>query len=157
MLETEILDGEAIRCHIRWMIRRDMPEILQIEKFNVGPVWEEEDFLKTLRQRNCIGMVAEKNDTVIGFMVYELHRQKLEILKMASLAPGETPVLRQLIFKLKSKLSSHRRTRLEFIVPLKNLPLLKLLARENFKAVANYDDYYENYESDGVKMQFNLT
>lgn len=44
-------------AHIRWMIRRDMPEVLHIEESGYAYPWGEEDFLTILRQRNCIGMV----------------------------------------------------------------------------------------------------
>lgn len=44
-----------------------MPEVLDIEsRLNPYP-WEEDDFIRHLRQRNTIGMVAEKHDEVIGF------------------------------------------------------------------------------------------
>ena len=43
------------RVHIRWMIRRDMPEVLAIEHASFEYPWCEEEFLRVLRQRNCIG------------------------------------------------------------------------------------------------------
>ena len=72
-----------VRVHIRWMIRRDMPEVLQTEQESFEFSWSEEDFLRCLRQRNCIGMVAEQGERVIGFMIYELHKQKLHIINFA--------------------------------------------------------------------------
>jgi ribosomal-protein-alanine N-acetyltransferase len=56
--------------HIRWMIRRDMPEVLHTEQGAFEYAWTEEDFLRCLRQRNCIGMVAEQGEKVVGFMIY---------------------------------------------------------------------------------------
>ena len=50
---------QKLRIHIRWMIRRDMPEILEIEKQSFEFPWCEEDFIRCLRQRNCIGMVRQ--------------------------------------------------------------------------------------------------
>ncbi len=62
-----------VRVHIRWMIRRDMPEVLAIEHASFEFPWCEEEFLRVLRQRNCIGMVAEHaRSRVVGFMIYEL-------------------------------------------------------------------------------------
>ena len=55
-----------IAVHIRWMIRRDMPEVLQIEAASFEFPWLEDDFIRCLRQRNCIGMVAEYDDRVVG-------------------------------------------------------------------------------------------
>ena len=46
-------------AHIRWMIRRDMPDVLGIESNCFEFSWTEDDFIRCLRQRNCIGMVAE--------------------------------------------------------------------------------------------------
>ena len=76
-------EKEQVRVHIRWMIRRDMPEVLQTEQESFEYAWTEEDFLRCLRQRNCIGMVAEQGEKVVGFMIYELHKSKLHILNFA--------------------------------------------------------------------------
>ena len=78
---------QAISVQIRWMIRRDMPEVLRIENDSFEFNWTEEDFLACLRQRNCIGMVAEYDGRVVGFMIYELHKTRLHILNFA-VAPG---------------------------------------------------------------------
>src|SRR5436305_1741123 len=102
-----------IRVHIRWMIRRDMPEVLAIEHASYEFPWCEEEFLRVLRQRNCIGMVAEYGERVVGFMIYELYKNKLQILDFA-VHPEfrRQSVGRQMVVKLVSKLSSHRRTRI---------------------------------------------
>ena len=76
-------EKEQVRVHIRWMIRRDMPEVLQTEQESFEYSWTEEDFLRCLRQRNCIGMVAERGDAIVGFMIYELHRTRLQLLNFA--------------------------------------------------------------------------
>ena len=77
-------DGQKdLPVHIRWMIRRDMPEVLQIEGESFEFPWSEEDFLRCLQQRNCIGMVAEHEENVVGFMIYELHKSRLHLLNFA--------------------------------------------------------------------------
>ena len=75
----------TIKVHIRWMIRRDMPEVVLIDKlsFPEERQWGEEGLLRKLRQRNCIGMVAEVGESVLGFMVYELNEGHLHLLKLA--------------------------------------------------------------------------
>src|SRR5687768_6635477 len=67
-MSTGRTEKEQARVHIRWMIRRDMPEVLSIETQCFEFPWTEEDFLRCLRQRNCIGMVAEQGEKVVGFM-----------------------------------------------------------------------------------------
>ena len=51
-----------VPVHIRWMIRRDMAEVLEIERAAFEFPWFEEEFIRCLRQRNCIGMVAEHGE-----------------------------------------------------------------------------------------------
>ena len=117
------LDGvQDLRVHIRWMIRRDMPEILEIEKQSFEFPWCEEDFIRCLRQRNCIGMVAERDERIVGFMIYELHKTRLHILNFAV-----NPEFRrrgigaQMVDKLVGKLSHQRRTRILLEVRETNL------------------------------------
>src|SRR5439155_698350 len=80
---------------------------------------------RCLRQRNCIGMVAEQGEKVVGFMIYELHKAKLHILNFA-VHPGcrRLGVGAQMVQKLISKLSSHRRTRITLEVRETNLGAL---------------------------------
>ena len=129
-------EKEQARVHIRWMIRRDMPEVLQAEQLSFEYAWTEEDFLRCLRQRNCIGMVAEHGEKVVGFMIYELHKNKLHILNFAvhpswrrSLVGG------QMVSKLISKLSSHRRTRITLEVRETNLVAQLFFRKQEFRAV----------------------
>src|SRR6201993_4429979 len=107
-MSTGRTETEQARVHIRWMIRRDMPEVLQTEQESFAFAWTEEDFLRCLRQRNCIGMVAEHGEKVVGFMIYELHKNKLHILNFA-VCPSWRRMLvgTQMVAKLISKLSDH--------------------------------------------------
>ena len=82
---------QEVRVHIRWMIRRDMPEVLAIEDESFEFPWLEEDFIRCLRQRNCIGMVAEHEDRVVGFMIYELHKTRIHVLNFAVAADYQPP------------------------------------------------------------------
>lgn len=104
-------------AHIRWMIRRDMPEVLEIENRSFLDAWDEEEFIRHLRQKNCIGMVAERDERVVGYMIYDLHRRRLELLKLAvHPAFRRQRVGAQLVRKLIGKLSPQRRTELVAMV-----------------------------------------
>ena len=100
-MNTGRTERELVRVHIRWMIRRDMPEVLAIESDGFEFPWCEDDFVRSLRQRNCIGMVAELGERVVGFMIYELHKSRLHILNFA-VAPHarRSGVGRQMVEKL---------------------------------------------------------
>ena len=148
---------EQLRVHIRWMIRRDMPEVLQIEQDSFDYSWTEEDFLRCLRQRNCIGMVAEHGEKVVGFMIYELHKSKLHILNFAVCpANRRTGIGSQMIAKLVGKLSSHRRTKITLAVRETNLNAQLFFRVQDFKALKVLRNYYEDSGEDAYLMQFKI-
>ena len=144
-----------LRVHIRWMIRRDMAEVLDIERESFEFPWYEEDFIRCLRQRNCIGMVAEHGERVVGFMIYELHKSRLHILNFA-VAHGfrSREVGRQMAEKLISKLSSQRRTRISLEVRETNLSAQMFFKQLGFRATSVLRSYYEDSPEDAYLMQF---
>src|ERR1700736_2372675 len=145
IMSTGRTEKAQVRVHIRWMIRRDMPEVLQTEQASFDFAWTEEDFLRCLRQRNCIGMVAEQGEKVVGFMIYELHKAKLHILNFAvSPASRRAGIGAQMVAKLISKLSSHRRTRITLEVRETNLPAQLFFRAQGFRAVRVLRSYYED-------------
>jgi len=150
-------ERDLMRVHIRWMIRRDMPEVLQAEQSSFEFAWTEEDFLRCLRQRNCIGMVAEQGEKVVGFMIYELHKNKLHILNFA-VHPScrRFGVGAQMVSKLISKLSSHRRTRITLEVRETNLPAQLFFRSQGFKGVRVLRAFYEDSGEDAFLMQYRL-
>ena len=150
-------EKDLARIHIRWMIRRDMPEVLQTEQESFEYAWTEEDFLRCLRQRNCIGMVAEQGEKVVGFMIYELHKAKLHILNFA-VYPScrRSRVGTQMVAKLISKLSSHRRTRITLEVRETNLGAQLFFRQQGFRAVRVLRGYYEDSGEDAFLMQYRL-
>jgi ribosomal-protein-alanine N-acetyltransferase len=156
-MSTGRTEKEQVRVHIRWMIRRDMPEVLQTEQESFEFAWTEEDFLRCLRQRNCIGMVAEQGEKVVGFMIYELHKSKLHILNFAVHPPSRRAgVGAQMVSKLISKLSSHRRTRITLEVRETNLAAQLFFRAQGFRAVRVLRSYYEDSGEDAFLMQYNL-
>lgn len=120
---------ERLEVRIRWMIRRDMPEVLAVEDASFKFPWNDDDFIRYLRQRNCIGVVAEREERgasnekmegrIIGTIVYELHERSIHVLDFA-VAPDcrRKRVGSQMVEKLLSKLSPSGRQFLSFEVPL---------------------------------------
>src|SRR5437867_803179 len=148
-------EKEQARVHIRWMIRRDMPEVLQIEMESFEFAWTEEDFLRCLRQRNCIGMVAEHGEKVVGFMIYELHKAKLHIMNFAVHPQWRRACVgAQMVAKLISKLSSHRRTRISLEVRETNLAAQLFFRKQDFKAVRVLRAFYEDSGEDAFLMEY---
>lgn len=145
--------------HIRWMIRRDMPEVLDIENLCFADCeWSEADFIYYLRQRNCIGMVAEHKGAVIGFMVYELHAHRLQLLNFA-VAPEfqrqrvGVAMVNKLITKLTPK-HVGRRSRILTEVRESNVPAQKFFAACGFKATSVLRDFYEDTDEDAYQFTY---
>jgi ribosomal-protein-alanine N-acetyltransferase len=139
---------------IRWMIRRDMPEVLAIEQGFEFP-WSEDDFIRCLRQRNCIGMIAEHNERVVGFMIYELHKTRLHILNFA-VHPGcqRRGVGAAMVNKLKGKLSPYRRSRIMLEIRESNLEAQCFFRAMGFATVHVIRDFYEDTPDDAYLFQF---
>jgi [ribosomal protein S18]-alanine N-acetyltransferase len=144
-----------VRIHIRWMIRRDMAEALAIEAESFEFPWSEEDFIRCLRQRNCIGMVAELDDRVVGFMIYELHKNRLHVLNFAVAgAFRRQGIGAQMIAKLIGKLSQQRRSRILLEVRETNLSAQLFFRANGFKAVSVLREFYDDTPEDAYVMQF---
>jgi ribosomal-protein-alanine N-acetyltransferase len=143
--------------HVRWMIRRDMLEVLCIEKEAFEFPWSDEDFTRCLRQRNCIGMVAELADSVVGFMIYELHRSRLHMLNFAvARSHRRLGIGTQMMRKLAAKLAPERRTRIVLEVRETNLPAQLFFRSIGYRAISVLKDFYQDSAEDAYLMQFCL-
>jgi len=148
---------KGIDVQIRLLIRRDMADVLRIEQESFEFPWAEEDFLGCLRQRNCIGMVAEHEQEIAGFMVYELHKSRLGILNFAV-----TPEARrknvgyQMVTKLIDKLSLQRRNELLLEIRETNLDGQLFFSWHGFKAVSILRNHYDDSTEDAYVMRYRL-
>ncbi len=145
------------RVHIRWMIRRDMPEVLGIEHASFEYPWCEEEFLRVLRQRNCIGMVAEHGERIVGFMIYELHRNKIHVLDLATHYEfRRRGVGRQMIAKLVGKLSNQRRNRIALYVRETNLAGQLFFRVSGFRATDVVREHFLDTGEDAYLMHYHM-
>ena len=157
-MSTGRTEKEQARVHIRWMIRRDMSEVLAIEQQCFEFPWYEDDFVRCLRQRNCIGMVAEHNERVVGFMIYELHKNRLHILNFAVHEQmRRRRVGTQMVRKLASKLSRERRNRLMLEIRETNLSAQLFFRDAGFRAISVLRSFYDDTPEDAYLMQFRYT
>jgi len=145
------------KVQIRWLIRRDMQEVMDIERGCFEFPWTEEDFLCCLRQRNCIGMVAERADQIVGFMVYELQKSRLRILNFA--VSGDTRrqgVGVQMMQRLVDKLSQQRRKEIILEVRETNLEAQLFFKVQGFRALSVLRNHYDDTTEDAYYMQYRL-
>ena len=154
-MSTGRAQREKVRTHIRWMIRRDMPDVLTAELASFDYAWTEDDFLRCLRQRNCIGMVAERDERVIGFMIYELHKTRLHILNFAvSPEARREGIGGMMVAKLIHKLTTHRRLKITLAVREGNLQAQVFFRSFDFRATKVLRGYYEDTGEDAFQMEY---
>lgn len=143
------------RVHIRWAFRRDMEEILAIERQSFEFPWFEEDFIRCMRQRNCIGMVAEFGERVVGFFIYELHKTRIHVLNFAVADDARRlGVGRQMVATLTGKLAQQRRVRITLEVRETNLAAQLFFRSCGFRAVSVLRAYYDDSPEDAYLMQY---
>lgn len=131
------------------MIRRDMPEVLKIDKDSHNP-WDEETFMGHLRQRNCI--VCEIEEKIIGFVIYYLEKQAMSLTKMVvGKEHRRKKVGTPIIDKIKSKLNFTRRKIIKFEVDDIDLGMQLLLRECGFRCVWLYPKLNE-YDEETTDM-----
>lgn len=124
--------------HTRWMIRRDMPEVMEIEK-NAGQ-WSKEDFLSVFWSRNTIGKVAVRGDDVVGFSVHKFSKRAMTVLKLE----GEVDAL---LVEMMGELRMGCRTRTRIVINVNesHLQRQKFLREYGFRA----EEVLRGYCDDG--------
>ncbi len=133
-----------MKTSLRWMVRRDFPSVLEIDHDSFDVFWSEEDFLKQLRNRSVIGMVAvDRQEQIVGFMIYRLEKNGYEILRLA-VAPDcrRQGVGIAMLDKMADKLSRNHRTRFYMSVPEDNLDAQLWLRDCGIKAIGIDEDKY---------------
>ena len=144
---------QITEVQLRWMIRRDMPEVLAIENASFPIPWTEEEFIDCLKQRNCIGMVAEHDERIAGVMIYELLKSKLHVLNFA-VHPHfrRQQIGSQMVDKLISKLSQQRRTEIVLEVRERNLAAQLFFQRCGFWSTGIIREYYDDTDEDAYQF-----
>ncbi len=82
-MRSTVIDGASSR----WLILRDMDEILGIDAVSHEPFyrWNRAEWSDVLKERSTVGRVIidEDSERVFGFIIYRLHKPSIQILKLA--------------------------------------------------------------------------
>ena len=142
---------------IRWMIRRDHDEVLEIERQSFENPWTEDDLLAFLLQRNSIGSVFEHDRQVVGYMLYELHRYRIRIVDFAVATEfRRCGIGRHMVERLIDKLSQQKRNSITLEVREKNLPAQLFFSAMGFRAVDVLRDYGNADREDAYLMRLSI-
>jgi ribosomal protein S18 acetylase RimI-like enzyme len=164
---------------LRWLMQRDLPRVLEIQKQTATPGWSQQDFLTVLQSFDTTGWVAEINDRIVGFLIYMVtakpdNAETITVgnrsqrvrrhdagqvgkpLRLVLLNLGVSSdcqrfgVGRTLLERLARKLR-HPEDSILAIVPESNLPLQLLLRDAQFKASSIMRAYFDS--EDGYLME----
>lgn len=147
-----------MKVHVRWMIRRDMTSVLEIENGDMNYPWSENDFIRCLRHRNCIGMVAEHDDQVVGYIIYELRKRKLHLIKLVVRRDCRRQgVGRQMVDKLIGKLIAAGRNFIELKVRETSLDAQLFFRSYGFVATTVNREWFCDPDEDAYSMELHVT
>jgi ribosomal-protein-alanine N-acetyltransferase len=100
-------------------------------------------------------MVAEHDERVVGFMIYELHKNRLHILNFAVHSDfRRRGVATGMIRKLVGKLSPQRRNRILLEIRETNLAAQLFFREAGFRAISVLREFYEDSPEDAYLMQY---
>jgi ribosomal-protein-alanine N-acetyltransferase len=147
--------ANQLALSIRWIIRRDWPEVLAIENQCFQFPWDEDAFIRCMRQRNNIGMVCERDEKVIGYMAYGLEKHSLNLLNVAVHQDWRFKgVGRQMVRKLITKLSGDRRSKICVLIRETNVDAQLFFRAMGFKCVQTIRNAYDDTEEDGYDFRY---
>lgn len=149
--------ARLVQTHVnsRVMLRIDIPEVLKIEHASSEVPWCEREFCRVLCQPYCIGMVAEFNDIICGFMIYEFHSEMIRLLNIAVHQNfRRQSVGRQMVDKLVSRLSSQGLNRLSLYLRETNLQAQFFFRAVGFSAVEVARNHFADTGEDAYGMEY---
>ncbi len=146
---------------VRWLTRQDLGRLVGIETERGDTTielqahqWRRSDFLRALEAHHAIGLVADIQDRVAGFMIYRPRRFVFEVLKLKVIADSRRRGIgTQLVTAF---LAQHTRTAREWasmIVPERNLPAQLFLKNNGFRATAIVRDDPRGDEGNAYLMR----
>ena len=107
---------------IRYMTSSDVTEVAQIEALSFDTPWPESGFQKCLANPKLTSWVAQCEDVIASFCVFQQHRRKLEIVSIATHPDSYRQGFGSaLVKKMTDKLKVKTRTRVSMDVDEKNL------------------------------------
>lgn len=148
----------ARSIHIRWLIRRDLDRVLQIERASFRNPWNLGDFIAVLKHRTVTGIVAEAESSglVVGYAVFDLRPDRIELINLA-VAPDYRLrwIGTQLVRRLHDRLRG-RRNLIRARVSERNLGAQLFFRVRGFVATGIEREPYGEPDHDAYVMDFTI-
>ena len=152
-----LFQGKEIQVQVRWMVRRDFAQVLAIEEMCFEFPWTEQEFRQCLQQPNCLGMVAEHEGRIVGFIVYETPKNRIFVTNIAVVPEFQRHgIARQMIQKLVTKMIYQQRHKIAVEIRETNLSALLCFRALGFRAATILKNFYEHQSEDAYVLQYRL-
>lgn len=136
----------------RWMLRRDIPQVLAIDEECFGDeAYGEEGLVSVLRRMNTIGLVAYTDNEIVGYCIYELHATHLHIVRMAVAEVMQGLGIGTLFLEVlrRKVILSGRRRRVTALVNERNETAVAFFAHNGYVGELVRNPYWDN-DDDGI-------
>lgn len=144
---------QETRVRVRPVTEDDVPAVYAIEVASFEFVWSEEDFERCGEHSEC--MVAEHEEQVVGFMIYDLHADHIRVLNFAVLPEQRRRgVGTQMVAHLFDRLSARRCAWIMLEIRESNLTAQLFFRANGFRFVAALRDFYTHTPEDAYLMQY---
>lgn len=142
---------------IRRVIRRDLAQILDIERAGFNSPWPEAKVIRFLRRHNSAGYVFAYDETVVGYLFYQLFKTRYRIINFAVHRHFRRKgIATKLIHQLTSNLCSGRRTSIDLEIRETNLEGQLFLKSCGFLAKAIVESPYSDTDEDAYLMRYRI-
>ena len=142
---------------VRWLIRSDMEEVLGIENGCFDYPWTKEDFRIALRDPKVIGMVAEIEEKIVGYMVYSLQKDRISVLNFSVATwKRHVGIGSKMVEKLICKLEQQKRSSISLEVRESNLNAQLFFKKCGFRATEILRGYYERSGEDAYRFEYRV-
>lgn len=148
---------DLLLAGVRWMVRRDLDVVHQIETASFNAPWSREEFARILKCRNHLALVAELGEHILGYLIYQRKMPFLEIVNFA-VHPDyrRRGVGTRLICRLIDKCESHYRRIIRADVRETNLTAQLFLRCLEFRAEETLSAYFSDTQEDAYRFEYRL-
>ena len=146
-----------IKIELRWMIKRDLREVVAIDEISFMLPWSEQYFRERLKFDKALGMVAVAGGKVVGYMVFECWQEHLGLIKI-SVHPDyrHQGIGTELIKRLKWKLAIHSRKKIITVASSVDLVAINFLTALGFRVGPIDINAHQGNAKDYVGLDFTV-
>lgn len=136
---------------MRRLCRRDMPRVIAIEDESFEYPWCSAEFFRCSQGHNHVGMVAEQDGKIVGFMIFSMETKRIHVLNFAVASDHRRcGIGTQMVDYLMKKLRGRKRVVLE--VRERNLPAQLFYRSIGFIAISVIHDFYTETPEDAYRF-----